>query len=460
MMTKFVSRMVTLSLILVLVLGALPIMAQDSPVTITWLVGLGTGGNPEQREIQEAVVNRFNESRDDIRIELVIVENNVSIETLSTLIATGAAPDIVGPVGAEGTNAFDGSFADIAPLVEAAGYDLSQFPEAAVEFQRTDDGLLGLPLANFPAFIFYRPSLFDEAGLEYPPSEFGQPYVLDGEEVEWNVETLAEIAKILTVDANGYDATEAEFDADNVIQWGYVNQWADPARQNVTVFGPGSLYEENEDGSFTAVMPDNWREGFNWYYSGIWEDRFIPNASQVGSDLLGAGNAFSSGNVAMAQSHLWYTCCLDDTDWDAAPVPSYNGVYTARLHGDTFRVLKDSKNLDAAFEVLSYLTGEASLELLGAYGGMPAREGDQETFFATLDEKYTQGVNWDVVRESLNYADIPSHEEWLPNNNKANNRLDGFRSLLESTPGLDVDAEIDTLIADLQAIYDEYSAAN
>lgn len=151
---------------------------------------------------------------------------------------------------------------------------------------------------------------------------------------------------------------------------------------------------------------------------------------------------------------------MDDTDWDAAPVPSYNGVYTARLHGDTFRVLKDSKNLDAAFEVLSYLTGEASLELLGAYGGMPAREGDQETFFATLDEKYTQGVNWDVVRESLNYADIPSHEEWLPNNNKANNRLDGFRSLLESTPGLDVDAEIDTLIADLQAIYDEYSAAN
>ena len=52
--------------------------------------------------------------------------------------------------------------------VDANGYDLSQFPEASVEFQRTEEGLLGLPLANFPAFLYYRPEHFDEAGLEYP----------------------------------------------------------------------------------------------------------------------------------------------------------------------------------------------------------------------------------------------------------------------------------------------------
>ena len=40
---------------------------------------------------------------------------------------------------------------------------------------------------------------------------------------------------------------------------------------------------------------------------------------------------------------------------------------------------------------------------------------------------------------------------------KATDTLDQFWSLLESTPGLDVQAEIDQLIVDLQAIYDEVS---
>ncbi|GAB4518077.1 MAG: extracellular solute-binding protein [Anaerolineae bacterium] len=452
-MRKNVLRLLALLSLFVFLLGGV-VNAQE-PVTITWFIGLGTGGAPEQLEAQQAVVDAFNASHDDIQIEIIVVENNVSVETLSTLIATGEAPDIVGPVGNQGAAAFRGNFLDIEPLVESTGYDLSQFPEASVAFQRDEEGtLLGLPLANFPAFVFYRPALFDEAGLEYPPAAYGEPYVLDGEEVPWDVNTLREVAMILTVDANGNDATMEEFDPENVIQWGFINQWADPMRQIGTMFGAGSLVDEEGN----AVFPDNWRIAFEWFYNGVWEDHFIPNAAQVGSDLLGAGNAFASGNVAMAQSHLWYTCCLADTEWDAAPMPSYEGTITARLHADTFRIMNTTENAEAAFEVLTYLTGEASLDLLATYGGMPARPGDQQQFFDKLDEKYTQGVNWDVVKDSLNYPDIPSHEAWLPNNNKANDRINAFSSLLTSTPGLDLDAEIETLISDLQAIYDEFYA--
>ncbi len=457
-MLKKYMRIALVSLLLIVVLGALPAFAQDEPVTITWFVGIGTGGAPEQREMQEAVVQRFNESHDDIQIELIIVENNVAVETLGTLIATGEAPDIVGPAGFAGAWAFAGSWLPLDDLIEETGYDLSQFPESAVEIHRTSEGLLGLPLANFPAFLYYRPGLFDEAGLEYPPAHYGDPYILDGEEVEWDVYTLREVGMRLTVDANGFDATEEEFDPENIIQWGFANQWAGPMRQNYTLFGAASVYEDNGDGTYTAVFPENWREGVQWFYNGIWEDHFIPNAAQVGSDLLGAGNAFASGNLAMAQSHLWYTCCLPDSDWDAAALPSYNGQTTARIHADTFRIMNTTEYPREAFEVLTYLTGEASLDLLSVYGGMPARPDDQDAFIATLDEKYPQGVNWDVVIESLAFTDVPHHEEWLPNNNKANDRLDAFQSLLESTPGLDLDAEIATLVSDLQAIFDEYSA--
>lgn len=428
------------------------VFAQNDP--LIWYVGLGTGADPAQREVQESVVAAWNEANPDIPLEIIFVENEVAVETLATLIATGQAPDIVGPVGNAGSASFAGNFLDIEPFLGELGYDpYAEFPAESVDFYRTSEGLIGLPLANFPAFLFYRPALFDEAELSYPPAAYGEMYDFDGEMVEWNIDTMTEVAQILTVDANGFDATEAEFDAENIAQWGFVNQFAGAGamRQNATLFGSGSLI--GDDGG--AFMPDNWRIAFQWFHDATWSNYIMPNQAQEGSDLLAAGNPFASGNVAMAQSHLWYTCCLDDTEWDAAALPSYEGTVTARLHADTFRVMNSTDSPAEAVAVLTYLVGDASLDLLGVYGGLPTRAEDQDAFFAGLNEKYTQGVNWDVVIESLNFPDVPSHEEALPNNNKASDRLDAFLSLLRSEPGLDVAAEIDTLLADLDAIYAE-----
>jgi multiple sugar transport system substrate-binding protein len=445
------AKFLVFALLVALVISVLPTFAQDK-TPIVWFIGLGTGGNPAQLEVQEAVVAAFNEANPDIELTLSIAENNVARDTLSTLIAAGNGPDIIGPVGTDGSNAFGGQFLDLAPLVESTNYDLTQWEESAVNFYRTPDGLIGLPLATFPAVLYYRPELFDEAGLEYPPANYGDAYVLDGEEVEWNVDTLREVALLLTVDANGNDATSDEFDPENVVQWGFNFQWYGEGRQIPSLWGAESLWNP-ETGD--AQLPDNWRAGFKWWYDGMWTDHFIPNAAQEASDALAAGNPFSSGAVAMSESHLWYTCCLEGDAWNMAALPSYNGQTNVRLHADTFRVYKDTKHPEEAFRVLTYLVGEASLDLLGAYGGMPAREGEQQAFFDTLDERYPQGVNWDVVKQGLAFADNPSHEAWFPNYLKGRDRITAFSTLLANTPDLDVDAEMDTFVSDLQAIFDE-----
>ena len=443
-----------LAVLVLMVMSIAPAFAQEA-TTITWFVGLGTGDNPAQLEAQEAVVAAFNEMQDEIELELVIVVNAEAATTLATLLATGEGPDLIGPVGFSGTAAFADNLMNIEPYVDASGYDLDQFDTSLVDFNRlSDKGLVGLPFAVFPSFIYYRPALFEEAGLEMPPAAYGEPYILDGEEVEWNTDTLRDVAMLLTVDANGYDATEDEFDIETVEQWGFVNQWTN-MRQQGTMFAACSLVEDNGDGTYTAVMCDEWRDAFHWVYEGIWTDGFYPSASQEGSDALASGNPFSSGNVAMAQSHLWYTCCLADSDWAAAPTPSHNGVTTTRLHADTFRILDSTEHPEEAFEVLTYLTGEASLDLFAVYGGLPARAEDRDAFLAGLDEKYTQGVNWDVALAGLLTPDIPSHEESMPNYNKAFSRNQAFDSLLRSEPGLDVDAEIEKYLADLTAIFNE-----
>lgn len=443
---------VLLSVFCLMLLGALPTAAQE-PVRVVWYVGLGAGGQPEQIDAQNKVVADFNASQSDIVLEIIIVDNNVAADTLATLIASDQAPDIIGPVGFDGSNAFAGNYADLTPYIEASGYDLSQFDEAAVaNFFVEGEGLIGLPFATFPSFIYYRPALFDEAGIPYPPSEYGAPYVtVDGEEVAWDSAAVRDLGMYLSVDANGYDATEEEFDASQQVQWGFGDQWNEP-RGESSIFGSNAVIDEEGN----AVLSQAWTDAFHWFYNGIWEDHFIPNAAQDGSDTLAAGNAFSSGNLAMARSHLWYTCCLGDAgEWEIAPMFAHNDVVTAKLHGDTFRILKQSKNPEAAFEVLSYLIGDAAPELLQVYGGMPARAADTEAFFASLGETYPFVENWHLVAESIAYAESPNHESYMPNYLKAKDRIGAFQTLYRGTEGLDIDAELATLQSDLQAIFDE-----
>jgi len=256
---------------------------------------------------------------------------------------------------------------------------------------------------------------------------------------------------MLTVDANGNDATMEEFDPEAIDQWGFVSQWNEP-RGISTMFGANTLIDEEGN----AQLPEAWTTAFNWYYDGIWTDHFIPNDAQVGSDVLAAGNAFASGRVAMAHTHLWYTCCVGEIDtWNLAAMPSHNGVVTTKLHGDTFRILAATKNPEAAFTVLTYLLGDAAPELLQVYGGMPARAEQTEAFFATLEETFPQGVNWQVAVDSLAYADSPNHEYNMPNYLKAKDRIGVFQTLMGGTDGLDINAEMATLVADLQVILDE-----
>src|SRR5687767_8871236 len=427
--------------------------AAAEPVEINWFCCLGAGDDPAQVPTEEAVVAAFNESHDDIELVLEIVDYDTAFDVMSTEIAGGNAPDIVGPVGVSGAEAFHGQWLDLTDLIESTGYDTSQFAEGSVEFFNVGgEGQIGLPFASYPSMLFYHRDMFDEAGLEYPPHAYGDPYVLDGEEVTWDMDTLHELAKRLTVDEAGNDATSPDFDPETIVQWGYEPQYQD-LRAAGSYFGSGSLVA---DDGVTAQVPEHWADAWKWLYNAYWTDHTSMTLAQRDAPEQGNGNAYNSGKVAMALTHLWYTCCIGDAgdDWDIAAVPEYNGTATSNFNADTFRIWGDTEHPEEAFEVLTYLIGDASAELLQIYGGMPAIEADQDAFFAGLDETYTQGVDWQVARDSVAYADNPSFEAFVPSYQEAFERIVAFGDTLRSTEGLDVDAEIEAFVEELQAIYD------
>ncbi len=131
------------------------------------------------------------------------------------------------------------------------------------------------------------------------------------------------------------------------------------------------------------------------------------------------------------------------------------------MNADTFRILKDSKHPDEAFEVLQYLLGEGSEKLLGIYGGMPARTADQDAFFEGLDKqtddagkiKFPQGVDWQVAKDSVEFADNPNFEAFMPKYNESLDILTKYNTKWVGTAGLNIDAEIEALTKELQATW-------
>jgi len=452
---KFI--MLAVAVVTVLTLSQGVFTAKAAKVTVNWFVGLGTGGDPLQQDVQKAVVQKFNDTHPDIELKLTVVDNKVANDALSTLIAAGNSPDIVGPVGFAGANTFPGQWLDLTPLIAKNKVDLKVFPEALVNLYKEGNALVGLPFAVFPGLIYYNTDLFDEAGLAYPPAKVGEKYKLDGKDVDWSWDTVAKVAAKLTVDANGKTAEDAAFDPTKIEQFGFIHQYGS-IRSELSTFGGASVVDEKTG---KVVIPASWRAEAKWLYNALWKLHVVPSQSYTDSALL-KPNEFGSGKVAMARTMLWFTCCIpagkDATfKWDLGVLPSYNGNTYGPTDADTFRISKDSKNPDAAFTVLMYLLGDAELDLITTYGAYPARPDLQDAAIKAKAEKFPSVKHWEIVPESLKYAPAPHHESDFPNYNKGMQRFNDFRTLLYGDTGADMDvkAELAKLQTDLQAIVDE-----
>jgi multiple sugar transport system substrate-binding protein len=61
--------------------------------------------------------------------------------------------------------------------------------------------------------------------------------------------------------------------------------------------------------------------------------------------------------------------------------------------------------------------------------------------------------NWDVLIAGLNYPDVPSAEDYMPNINEAWTRLQNFSDLITNNFGLSLGAEESGLESDLHIIF-------
>ncbi len=442
----------------VAVSAAVPSPSEPSgpPVDIRWFCCIGGGDGPEQLVAEKKFVADFNASHPHIHLTFEVVAYAGANAALATEIGSGNGPDIAGPAGIGGANAFHGQWLDLAPLIASTNFDLTGYPQDAVNIYKLDEGQLGIPFAIYPSAVFYKKSLFDDAGLAEPPHKYGDKYTMpDGTVVDWNYDTVAQVAKILTVDKNGKDATQAGFDPKKIVQWGFEPQ-RDDLRGLGAYFGAGQLAAA--DGT-TVQIPEAWAAGWKWWYDRIWTDHSsMTNAQFTSRDINPKDYPFFTGKTAMSENFLWSTYGVADAgeDWNLAAVPSFNGTATAAFNADTFRILKGTKHPNEAFEVLTALL--ASKELMTAYGGFPARTADQSAALDALQAQFKHPIDWQVAIDGIQHADNPNFESFMPAYNETLGLVGSGGKYLtrwSSTPGLDMDTEIQALKTEMQGIWDK-----
>lgn len=434
---------------------------QFTAADLRWFCCLGGGEDPSQTPTEETVADEFEARYPGSSLKFEVTTYDEAPQALSTQIAGDNSPDIAGPVGVGGIAQFEGQWLDLTPYLAESAYDLGQFPANLVEFNKTSDGQIGVPFSLYPSVLWYVPGMFEEIGLNEPPHKYGEQYEMpDGTMVDWDYDTVREIAMLLTVDKEGRDATDPSFDPKNIVQYGFEPQ-RDDLRGLGAYFGAGNL--DSGDGE-TAAIPPAWQSAWKWVYDGIWTDHFIMSEQTFNSDAIASGDqAFFSGKVAMSTNFLWITYGLGADygetggKWDIAAVPAFNGKHTSPLNADTFAILEPSKHPDAAFAALAYLMEERGDELLTLYGGMPAREAERPAFLETLGatDGFPEGADWQVVSDSVQYADVPNFEGAMPKYNETNAILREYRSRWLTTGGLDIDAQIAQLLAEIQAEWDK-----
>ena len=307
---------------------------------------------PEAVKAFEKIEERFNAAHDDIYLD--IESPNEAMTVLKTRLIREDYPDIVGIGGdINYSNFLDAElFADISDLDV-----VSDIKPAYLQIDKDlefipQEGVYALPYAANAAGILYNKDMFDENGWEIP-------------------QTWSEFISLCdTIKSTGTDP----------LYLGYKDTWTCLAPWNALAVGlaPSDVCSRVNSGDTT----------FKAEYAEVAEkikvllDYAEPNPYAYSYN--DACTAFARGESAMYPIGSYAVPQIlsvnPDMNIDSFPFPANENEADNVLNSGIdlqFSVMKESKNKEAAYEVLRFLLEDETVQIyLDDQGGIPCKEGD------------------------------------------------------------------------------------
>jgi multiple sugar transport system substrate-binding protein len=448
--------MVMMVSILLAACGSSATPAAKEPVKVTIFVGFGAGSDPDSQEALKKIAQEFNDSHKDIQMEFTFSTWEEHSSKFSTLLAGGLAPDLAFPIGIQGIAEFYDEWVDVTPYIQRDKYDTSDFYGPSLQLLKFSDKTVGLPLGVYPSVVFFNEDLFDAAGVAYPPQKYG--------DAKWTYDEQMNLAKQLTIDANGNNATSPNFDPTTIKQWGW-GGWCGPFRTIPGKFG-GNPLGMSADLKKAEMNTGGYLEGMQFLYDSIYTWHVRPSSVEEGSTFTGLDFTFESGKVAMFECFSWSSYAFPNFttagNWNVAAVPAGpHGDVVAPVNADTFAISKHSKNPDQAWEVAKWLMEpDMQKRVCGILGCIPSRKSLAEGWVKNMTSQYSN-VDFQVFIDSIDYMDAsPNNEAWVPNYQKVWDATENAMSRILSGESNSPQQVVDELNTEVQGYLDEYWSAH
>lgn len=292
------SRLIILALLLCLSFASISVVfAQDAELNVMgFVVPLEEQGTPLDQAYQK-FISDFEAEHPGVTVNALETPPDFDTQLLVDL-AAGTAPDVWNQDASTLARLIDsGNVLDMREcqtLVPDFNFDRF-FPSTLAIHQRTADGpIYGVPNDFTPMVIYYNTESFKKAGLDLPTEG-------------WTWDQFVETAEKLTLDNQGRNRLDPNFDANNVTQWGF----------RVRKFSFEWLYRVWENGG-DVISPDGTTAtgyldspetiaAITWLRDLVTEQQVAPPPSTLDQMLQQAGflDQFLQGNVAMFDRGHW-----------------------------------------------------------------------------------------------------------------------------------------------------------
>ncbi|GIN70852.1 sugar ABC transporter substrate-binding protein [Bacillus sp. J14TS2] len=313
--------------------------AGKKKVELTWLVR----SDPVLKAWEEKMVKDFEAENPDIKIKLQEIPQEQIDQKLQTMIAGGNVPDVWSSNWADSgfaTYQELGALLDLSPYLEKDPDAVEGIDEKLIDIYTIDGKKYGVPILAMGSYIFYNKELFDEAGLDYPPT--------DWDDESWNYDTMVDYAKKLTKNIG---------DKNNQV-FGLLN--TNHGNRDAWLWG-GDLFKEEayETGAIGEPNvlddPAN-RQAIQAHYDLIHEHKVSPTQSQLDA-VSQIGDPFLTGRVAMTINGGWGVRSYQPAEfqWGIAPMPYTVDNRRIPMYVDPWNISAKSKHPDEAWEFIKFL---------------------------------------------------------------------------------------------------------
>ncbi len=377
-------RLVLLASLSLLMFSAVGLTQAQEPVTIKYVLW-----DTNQLPPYQQCADDFMAANPNIAIEIEQLGWNDYWSSITVGFVSGDAPDVFTNHLAKYPEfvALE-QLVDIQPLVERDGLDLSIYYPGLADLWTREGRRFGLPKDWDTIGVAYNVEELAAAGID--------PAIMD--EWTWNPEdggTFYETIAALTIDANGVNALDPNFDAANVTQYGFVRngsggfagqtQWSSLAASTGWTFNNGIWGNEYyyDDPRFIDTV--------QWWADLSLVHGVSPSQEEQGS--LGTTALFQSGSAAMSFIGSWQIGEYLGSEFEVGfgRLPAGPEGRMSMFNGLADSIWVGSPHQEEAWEWVKYLASPACQLVVGQSGVVfPAsREGAE----ASLQVREDMGVD-------------------------------------------------------------------